>query len=245
MAAVAVAGLLSSAAAENERIVRDYDRYTIKAPSDWSVGYPAVIKALGPLKEKRGLDYGCASGKFSRSLGALGASVIGVDSSPQKLETAKKSPAKNVEYRCIQGGHLQFIEADSLDFVVANFVLAELVSKDEITTVMRQVRRVLKPGGKFVILNFNWEAVNGKEFLCYRFDAYPDLNSGQKVRLTLLSEEPVRIESTFWSQADYFSMLKQSGFEKVRLDHPLAEDATVVWKGEDKIPLYLLLVAEK
>jgi len=68
-----------------------FDVYKEKDVTSWVLGYHNVIKYLVPLSNKRILDYGCGTGKFSRFLRDRGAKVIGVDVAERMIDLAKKS----------------------------------------------------------------------------------------------------------------------------------------------------------
>jgi len=110
---------------------------------------------------------------------------------------------------------------------------------------MKSIQRVLRPSGRLIILNANWEDCNGREFISYKFDRIENLVSGQKVGLILKSSAPLRVENYFWSAQDYQAMLTEAGFHTVASHRPLAENRTVEWKGEDKYPLFLIMEALK
>jgi demethylmenaquinone methyltransferase / 2-methoxy-6-polyprenyl-1,4-benzoquinol methylase len=75
--------------------------------------------------------------------------VIGVDFSPAMLELARRREPK-VEFR--QGDVTQLSEADaSVDAVTIGFGLRNLVDRE---AALREMFRVLRPGGRLVILEF-------------------------------------------------------------------------------------------
>lgn len=227
------------------KVASEYDAYSKDATSDWLIGYPKVMEILGPVKERTVLDYGCGTGKVSRKLRDQGARVIGVDVSLPMLEIARQDDAAGINYRHIQSGNINFLEEASVDDAFAAFVFCNVETCAQAVLIMENVFRVLKPGGRFILLNANWEDCNGREFISYRFDRIENLASGQKVGLVLKSAAPLRVENYFWSAEDYRAMLDEAGFHAVICHKPLAKDGAVPWQGEDKCPLFLILEAEK
>ena len=227
------------------KIASEYDAYSKEATSDWLIGYPKVMEILSPLRGKTILDYGCGTGKVSRRLRDHGARVIGVDIALPMLEIAKQEDAAGINYRHIESGSIRFIEDGSVDAALAAFVFCNVASREGAVSIMQNVLCALKPGGRFILLNANWEDCNGREFMSYKFDRIESLTSGQKVGLVLKSATPLRVENYFWSAQDYQTMLKEAGFHAVALHRPLAEGGTVAWKGEEKHPLFLILEATK
>jgi len=96
-------------------------------------------------------DLGCGTGHLSESLAPVVKQVIAVDESGAMLTAAKRrlSAFENVDVRSGSVEELP-IEAAELDvallFMVTHFVL-------EPSKVLTEVRRVLKPGGRLVILD--------------------------------------------------------------------------------------------
>ncbi|MGD0546371.1 MAG: class I SAM-dependent methyltransferase [Terracidiphilus sp.] len=98
------------------------------------------------LEAKRGesiLDLGCGDGQLTLRLAATGASVVGVDLSPEMLAAAR---ARGVDAREGSAESLPF-PAAAFDAVFSNAVLHWIRDQD---VMMAEVRRVLKPGGRFV-----------------------------------------------------------------------------------------------
>jgi len=161
------------------------------------------------------------------------------------LDIAKQSDSAGIEYRHIQSGDIDFIEPASIHAAFAAFVFCNIALREMAVSSMKSILRVLRPGGRLVLLNANWEDCNGKEFISYKFDPIENLRSGQKVGLVLKSAAPLRVENYFWLAQDYQEMLKEAGDHTVALHKPLADRALVSWKGEDKYPLFLILEAAK
>jgi SAM-dependent methyltransferase len=89
------------------------------------------------------LEIGCGTGYFTRELTRRGADIIAIDVSPELLEIAKaKSSAPNVRYEIQNASALTYSDA-TFDSVVGSSVLHHL----EIEEALREIYRVLKPGG--------------------------------------------------------------------------------------------------
>ena len=95
---------------------------------------------------KRGmsvLELGCGTGSFTRELARSSADVTAIDVSPELLEIASaKNSAPNVQYQ-IQNAYALTYPESAFDSVVGSSVLHHL----EIEAAIRDVYRVLKPGG--------------------------------------------------------------------------------------------------
>jgi 2-polyprenyl-3-methyl-5-hydroxy-6-metoxy-1,4-benzoquinol methylase len=89
------------------------------------------------------LELGCGTGSFTHQLACSGADIVAIDVSPELLEIAmSKSSAANVRYEIQNAYDLSYPDA-VFDSVVGSSVLHHLEIKD----AMRQIHRVLKPGG--------------------------------------------------------------------------------------------------
>jgi SAM-dependent methyltransferase len=89
------------------------------------------------------LEIGCGTGYFTRELTQRGADIVAIDVSPDLLEIAKaKYSAPNVRYEIQNAYTLTYADA-MFDSVVGSSILHHL----EIEEALREIYRVLKPGG--------------------------------------------------------------------------------------------------
>lgn len=89
------------------------------------------------------LELGCGTGYFTQELARSGADVVAIDVSPELLEIARSNcSAPNVRYQIENAYALSYPEA-VFDSVVGSSVLHHL----EIAAALRNIYRVLKPGG--------------------------------------------------------------------------------------------------
>ena len=102
-----------------------------------------VLDLLHPAPGERILDLGCGDGALTVDLVARGADVIGVDASPAMVAAAR---GRGLRAETADAQDLPFA-AGSFDAVFSNAVLHWVRDQD---AVLAQVRRVLRPGGRFV-----------------------------------------------------------------------------------------------
>jgi len=102
-----------------------------------------VLEWLAPQPGECILDLGCGDGQLTVRLAAAGASVRGFDASPQMAAAAR---ARGVEVDEGSAEQLPYEDAD-FDAVFSNAVLHWVRDQD---AMLAQVRRVLRPGGRFV-----------------------------------------------------------------------------------------------
>jgi trans-aconitate methyltransferase len=102
-----------------------------------------VLEWLAPGPGERILDLGCGDGQLTARLAATGADVVGVDASETMVAAAR---ARGVAADVASAESLPYPDA-SFDAVFSNAVLHWVRNHD---AMMDQVRRVLKPGSRFV-----------------------------------------------------------------------------------------------
>lgn len=102
-----------------------------------------VLEWLAAQPGERILDLGCGDGQLTQRIAATGASVVGVDASPEMLAAAR---SRGIDAHEGRAESLPFAD-QSFDAVFSNAALHWVRGQDE---MMAEVRRVLKPGGRFV-----------------------------------------------------------------------------------------------
>jgi trans-aconitate methyltransferase len=102
-----------------------------------------VLEWLAAKPAERILDLGCGDGHLTQRIAATGASVLGVDASPEMVAAARN---RGVVADVGNAEDLPYAEK-TFDAVFSNAALHWVRNQD---TMLAQVRRVLKPGGRFV-----------------------------------------------------------------------------------------------
>jgi SAM-dependent methyltransferase len=114
------------------------------------------LSALQPLVDPRPgdriLDLGCAAGALTHFFSQQGADVTGIDSEPKAIEKAR---SLFPDLRFEQADVARLPEADhSIDKAVAGD-LVEHLDEPTLNAMLRELRRVLVPGGTFSIYTPN------------------------------------------------------------------------------------------
>jgi SAM-dependent methyltransferase len=118
---------------------------------DWARQYvldPVMLGRLAQGAYGSALDVGCGEGRFCRLLKASGIEAIGIDPTSALLEEAKRRDPTG-DYRLGNAENLPF-DAGSFDLVVSYLTLVDIA---DFRTAIREMQRVLRPGGSLLIAN--------------------------------------------------------------------------------------------
>ena len=127
-----------------------------------------VVELAAVKPGDRALDLCCGTGDLALALAQRGAEVVGLDFSGAMLEIAEKRRQKNPQSQIpnpkfVQGDAQQIPFPDAMfDAVTVGYGLRNLASWE---TGLAEMRRVAKPGGRLVVLDFGrpanavWRAV--------------------------------------------------------------------------------------
>ncbi len=101
------------------------------------------------------LDIGCGTGALTIRAALKGAIVKGIDINAQMLELAQKKVKEaqlEDKVELVEMGVVELIEEDpeSYDIVTSGLCFSEL-SDDELTYTLKEIKRILKPGGLLLI----------------------------------------------------------------------------------------------
>jgi SAM-dependent methyltransferase len=135
----------------------------------------AYFEKLGLKGTGRALDIGCGSGFQSIPLAELGYRVTGVDLSKSLLGELRRNAGElPIETVCDDILHY-IVSAKAADFelcVCMGDTLTHLVSFGDVQRLLRDVQRVLAPGGRFVLAfrDFTNELVGNARFIPVRGD---------------------------------------------------------------------------
>ena len=102
------------------------------------------------------LDLGCGFGEFLNHVRC--ARRVGVDVNPD----AAKSLEAGIEYHTGDVRNLSMLQDNSIDVVFTSNLMEHLPSKDDVARMIREVRRVLKPGGQFIAVGPNLLLLPGR-----------------------------------------------------------------------------------
>lgn len=115
------------------------------------------------------VDVGCGSGALLRRVGRVepGAALVGVDPDERMLRAARRKVARS-RHAAVRGtrferGYAQEVPAadGSVDRVLSTLMFHHLDAADR-PAMLAEVRRVLRPGGAFVLADFDGGGPHGR-----------------------------------------------------------------------------------
>ena len=101
----------------------------------------AALDLLDPKPGERILDVGCGEGTLTRKIIECGATVLGIDNSPEMIEAAR---GNGVDALLLDAADMQFFA--EFDAAFSNATLHWVLAKEQ---AARSIFRALKPGGRF------------------------------------------------------------------------------------------------
>jgi SAM-dependent methyltransferase len=175
----------------------------------WAERDRDILSLASPASDQTVLDLGSALGDVCFLLAPSVHEAIGLDASPRALELAR-ARARERGLR-----NVRFVEGDVADLaglpeasvdVAGAFDLLEHVDDDTVRRMLRSLRRVLKPGGRFVAYTPNREhyveRFKARGFILKQFPEHIAVRRPREIR-KLLESEGWRIRSLRYSPAPF------------------------------------------
>jgi ubiquinone/menaquinone biosynthesis C-methylase UbiE len=135
-----------------ESIRSDFDRIALLADEDWdhNARYHGYLLGHIPERCRHVLEIGCGTGKFSRLLAGRAERVLAIDLSPQMIRLAREHSKLYPNIDFVKGDVMTYHLPDNqFDCIATLTTLHHLPAE----TILRKIRKALKPGGVFVCLD--------------------------------------------------------------------------------------------
>lgn len=175
----------------------------------------AVARLLEPGEGWKALEIGCGTGHWTSFFLEFGFEVTAIDISKEMIKTAKEKDLAGAHFQHADARNLPF-EDDSFDHV---FTITTLEFIEDRKQVMKEVRRVLKPGGAFLAGCLNLHSAIGES----------------------KDENPVFKDALFFTEKELFQLLSEFGDPKIlgsalpdengNMADPFTDEATLRQRG--------------
>jgi len=180
---------------------------------------PVMLPRAVARKPRNALDVGCGEGRFCRMLGRTGIDVVGVDPTPALIAAARARDTKGV-YLEGSAERLPFRE-DSFDLVVSYLSLIDI---PDIQLAIREMARVVKPGGALLIANLtSFNTAGGDQGWIKNRDGsrrhYP-IDNYLEERAMWISYRGIRIVNHHRPLGTYMRAFLDAGLQLAYFDEP-------------------------
>jgi SAM-dependent methyltransferase len=109
------------------------------------------LPAKANRRARRALEIGCGPGRLVRPLSRHFGEIHGVDVSDEMIGLARErlGDIPHAHFHTTDGASLPQFADESFDFIYSYAVFQHIPSRDVVLEYMREIRRLLKPGGVF------------------------------------------------------------------------------------------------
>ena len=157
-----------------------------------------------------GLDLGCGHGWYATELAKRGYAMTGIDLSNGQIAQARKyceDQEASVELTAYDGVHIPFPDA-SFDFVYSINVLHHVVKLEVREELLKEILRVLKPGGVFLLHEMNVENALFRAYMSYVFPLLKSIDEGTELWIRP-SRLPAVAGGAWSKEIEYFTFLPE------------------------------------
>jgi ubiquinone/menaquinone biosynthesis C-methylase UbiE len=154
----------------DERARKNAFHYIASWRKDWDLpsflksGEEDYAKFVAPVLERCKIsttgrvmaELGCGAGRMTPNFAQRYEGVLALDLSSEMLKRAHEihADAKNILWMRVEGANLACLAGEHVDFVFSYLVLQHLPSEELVFSYIREMLRVLRPGGAF-LFQFN------------------------------------------------------------------------------------------
>lgn len=209
---------------------------TIAAEWNLSRGRPSALKLrlIKPIKPGwRVLDLGCGNGFLAPEIVKRGAQYIGFDLSEQLIKIAKKKYGRE-----IKSGRAKFVCGNALampfkdksfNFIISYAVMHHIPSAELRLKFLKEISRVLEPGGEAIIKNWNLLGEWGLK----KYQINEQLNNPKQghdkgdvyIPWKATKGKIISRYLHLFSDKELKELAKKAGFKKIRLEYRIRSGA--------------------
>ncbi len=253
-AALATLGALSMRRASKrvltENVYEDAIRARAYAALEFPGTYHLAFRDLRALVEKhvtgkRGLDFGCGTGRSTRYIEDLGFEAVGVDVSAEMVSEARAADPRG-DYRVIPDGDLSSLSGSTFDLILSTFTFDNIATAPKKLLLLKQLGDLLDTDGRIINLVSSPE-IYVNEWASFSTKDHPEnkkARTGDLVRIVMLDVDDKRpVEDVVWEHEDYLKLYDEAGLDVVATERPLATgEEGVDWVSETEIAPWVIYV---
>jgi SAM-dependent methyltransferase len=193
----------------------------------------------------KAMDFGCGAGRSTRFLTELGFHSLGVDIAAEMLHKARQFDPSG-DYRLLGESSFDQFQDKVFDLIFSAFTFDNIPTREKKVGIMKEIRRLLKPEGRFVnlvcspeIYYHEWASFSTKDFPENR-----NAKCGDIVKIINTATDDKRpVDDILWPDADYRSVYQEAGLASVETYKPLArEDEPYRWVNETRIAPWVIYI---
>ena len=197
---------------------------------------------------RKAMDFGCGTGRSTRFLTELGFDSVGVDISAEMLQKARQFDP-NGDYRLLDESGFDEFQDQIFDLILSAFTFDNIPTREKKAGIMKEIRRILKPEGRFVNLvsspemyYHEWASFSTKDFPKNR-----NAKRGNIVKIINTATDDKRpVDDILWPDEDYRAVYQDAGLEPIDTYKPLArEDEPYQWVNETRIAPWVIYVLKR
>ncbi len=191
---------------------------TLEFKNTYHLAYRDLPAILGEhVRGRRSVDFGCCTGRSTRSLRQLGFEVTGVDVAEEMIRKARElDPSGNyrlIESNDVPGDDLRSLQSRSYDLALAAFTFDNIVGRDNKARILRDLGRLLNLDGKLVMIVSRPE-IYTREWASFSTKDFPEnqtAKSGDKVRIIVTDHaDPRPVEDILWTDEGYHDVFEDA-----------------------------------
>jgi SAM-dependent methyltransferase len=203
---------------------------------------PVMLARATSRSNLKVLDVGCGEGRFCRMLRPHSRAIVGIDPTPGLIAAARVRDKSGAYLRGI-AEHLPFPDA-SFDLVVSYLTLIDI---PDVHAGIREMARVLQPGGRLLIANLNgfntaladqgWVKDHAGRNLYYPIDHYLE------ERAMWIEYRGIRVVNHHRPMSTYLQALIGAGLTLTYFDEPVPSMEAPSKKAEHycRVPWFLVM----
>jgi SAM-dependent methyltransferase len=229
---------------DDEARARAYD--ALEFPGTYFLAFRDLPEIIARhLQRGSALDFGCGTGRSSRFLRSLGFRVTGVDiAEPMLARARQRDPAG--DYRLVRDGDPAGLEAGPFDLVLSAFTFDNIPMRERKAVLLRQLGRLLSPGGRIVNLVSSPEIYTHEwaSFSTVDFPGNRAARCGDRVRIVMLDVGDRRpVEDVLWTDEGYRDIYREVGLTVLETARPLGKATEPIpWVSEITVAPWTIYV---